>query len=127
MNRINRVLEEKNDLITKFFEPDKEIIFFENEDDCIEKILFFIIMPILIKLEKSKNPKSRPLLLLHGWPGSVIEFFNIIPRLAHPEKFGGKIEDGFDVIVPSLPGFGFSSRPARPIGPRKMSSIFNKR
>ena len=53
--------------------------------------------------EKSKNPKSRPLLLLHGWPGSVIEFLDIIPKLAHPEKFGGKKEDGFDVIVPSLP------------------------
>ena len=46
-------------------------------------------------------------------------------NLAHPEKFGGKEEDAFDVIVPSLPGFGFSGRPSRPIGPRKMASIFN--
>ena len=71
---------------------------FKNYKTSVDGInLHFII-------EKSKNPKSRPLLLLHGWPGSVIEFFDIIPRLAHPEKFGGKIEDGFDVIVPSLPG-----------------------
>jgi len=76
--------------------------------------------------EKSSNPKSKPLLLLHGWPGSVIEFFNLIPRLAHPEKFGGKKEDGFDVIVPSLPGFGFSSSSKSPIGPRKMARIINK-
>ncbi len=76
--------------------------------------------------EKSKNPKSRPLLLMHGWPGSIVEFFNIIPRLAHPEKFGGKKEDGFDVIVPSLPGFGFSSPSKKPIGPRKIAKILNK-
>ncbi len=65
-------------------------------------------------------------MLLHGWPGSIIEFFKLIPRLAHPEKFGGKIEDGFDVIVPSLPGFGFSSSTKMPIGPRKMAQIINK-
>ena len=76
--------------------------------------------------EKSKNPKSRPLLLLHGWPGSVIEFLDIIPKLAHPEKFGGKIEDGFDVIVPSLPGFGFSTPIKKALGPRKIGKILNK-
>ena len=76
--------------------------------------------------EKSSNPKSKPLLLLHGWPGSIVEFFNLIPRLAHPEKFGGKKEDGFDVIVPSLPGFGFSTSTKSPIGPRKMAKIINK-
>ena len=76
--------------------------------------------------EKSNNPKSKPLLLMHGWPGSIIEFFNLIPKLAHPERFGGKKEDGFDVIVPSLPGFGFSSSIKMPIGPRKMAKILNK-
>ncbi len=76
--------------------------------------------------EKSSNPKVKPLLLLHGWPGSVVEFFYLIPRLAHPERFGGKKEDGFDVIVPSLPGFGFSSSTKSPIGPRKMAKIINK-
>jgi pimeloyl-ACP methyl ester carboxylesterase len=69
------------------------------------------------------NPKT--LLLMHGWPGSVVEFLNIIEKLAHPEKFGGKKEDSFDVIVPSLPGFGFSGKPSRPIGPRKMAEILN--
>ena len=46
--------------------------------------------------------------------------------MAHPEKFGGKEDEGFDVIVPSLPGFGFSGRPSRPIGPRKISKIMNE-
>jgi len=75
--------------------------------------------------EKGSGSNPKPLLLSHGWPGSIVEFLHIIDQLAHPEKFGGKEEDAFDVIVPSLPGFGFSDRPSRPIGPRKMASIFN--
>ncbi|MDA9996293.1 epoxide hydrolase [Candidatus Pelagibacter sp.] len=76
--------------------------------------------------EKGSGSKPTPLLLMHGWPGSVVEFLHIIETLAHPEKFGGKIEDAFDVIVPSLPGFGFSGRPSKPMGPRKMAAILNK-
>jgi len=75
--------------------------------------------------EKGSGSNPKPLLLSHGWPGSIIEFLHIIDQLAHPEKFGGKEEDAFDVIVPSLPGFGFSGRSSKPIGPRKMASIFN--
>jgi len=75
--------------------------------------------------EKGSGSNPKPLLLSHGWPGSIIEFLHIIDQLAHPEKFGGKEEDAFDVVVPSLPGFGFSGRPSKPIGPRKMASIFN--
>jgi len=77
-------------------------------------------------LEKGSGSNPKPLLLNHGWPGSIVEFLHIIDQLAHPEKFGGKKEDAFDVVVPSLPGFGFSGRPSKPIGPRKMASIFNK-
>jgi microsomal epoxide hydrolase len=76
--------------------------------------------------EKGSGSNPTPLLLMHGWPGSVVEFLHIIEKLTHPEKFGGNIEDAFDVIVPSLPGFGFSDRPSKPIGPRKMAAIFNK-
>ena len=76
--------------------------------------------------EKGSGSNSAPLLLMHGWPGSVVEFLHIIEKLAHPEKFGGNIEDAFDVIAPSLPGFGFSGRPPKPIGPRKMAAILNK-
>ena len=75
--------------------------------------------------EKGSGSSPKPLILSHGWPGSVIEFLNIIDKLAHPEKYGGKEEDSFDVVVPSLPGYGFSGRPHRPIGPRKMATIFN--
>ena len=78
-----------------------------------------------IKEEGSgKNPK--PLLLMHGWPGSIVEFLEIIKPLAHPEEFGGNIEDAFTVIAPSLPGFGFSDAPKNPMGPRKIANIMNK-
>ena len=76
--------------------------------------------------EKGTSPNSKPLLLMHGWPGSVVEFLHIIEKLAHPEKFGGNEKDSFDVIIPSLPGFGFSGKPSKPIGPRKMAEILNK-
>ena len=76
--------------------------------------------------EKGSGPNPTPLLLMHGWPGSIFEFLHIIEKLAHPEKFGGKEEDAFDVVIPSLPGFGFSGRPIKPIGPRKMAAVLNK-
>jgi len=67
----------------------------------------------------------RPLLLSHGWPGSHYEFWGSIEKLAFPSRFGGKAEDAFDVVVPSLPGFGFSSKPKRPIGQRGTARLFN--
>ncbi len=76
--------------------------------------------------EKGSGLNPTPLLLMHGWPGSVVEFLHIIKKLAHPEKFGGNVEDAFDVIAPSLPGFGFSGKPSKPMGPRKMANILNK-
>ena len=76
--------------------------------------------------EKGSGSNPTPLLLMHGWPGSIVEFLHIIKKLAHPEKFGGNVEDAFDVIAPSLPGFGFSGKPSKPMGPRKMANILNK-
>ena len=75
---------------------------------------------------KGKNPNSKPLLLTHGWPSSFIEYANIIDKLVNPKKFGIKNSETFDVIIPSLPGFGFSGKPIKPIGPRKMARILNK-
>ena len=75
--------------------------------------------------EKGSGPASMPLIISHGWPGSVVEFLDIIEPLAHPERFGGSTDDAFEVIAPSLPGFGFSGRPPRPIGPRKMAGMFD--
>ena len=76
--------------------------------------------------EKGSGSSPMPLLILHGWPGSIVEFLHIIEKLAHPERFGGKEEDAFDVIVPSLPGFGFSDAPGKPLGPRGIAKIMNK-
>ena len=75
--------------------------------------------------EKGSGPAPMPLIISHGWPGSIVEFLEIIEPLAHPERFGGSSEDAFDVIAPSLPGFGFSGRPPRPIGPRKIARLFD--
>jgi epoxide hydrolase len=60
---------------------------------------------------RSKTAGARPLILTHGWPGSVMEFLKVIAPLTDPEAHGGTAEDAFDVILPSLPGFGFSERP----------------
>jgi len=59
------------------------------------------------------GPKPYPLLLMHGWPGSVFEFLDIIPRLTDPARFGGDPKDAFTVIAPSLPGYGLSFRPGQ--------------
>jgi len=75
---------------------------------------------------QGSNPGRRPpLLLIHGWPGSFIEFEAAAERLSHPERFGGRAEDGFDLIIPSLPGYGLSGRPPAPIGPRATSRLFH--
>ncbi len=75
--------------------------------------------------EKGSGSAPVPLVLSHGWPGTVVEFMDFVEPLAHPERFGGSVDDAFDVIAPSLPGFGFSGRPPRPMGPRKMADVFN--
>ncbi|MEO0750544.1 MAG: epoxide hydrolase [Pseudomonadota bacterium] len=75
--------------------------------------------------EVGSGPNPMPLMISHGWPGSVAEFLNLIEPLAHPERFGGNTADAFTVIAPSLPGFGFSGRPPRPFGPRKMAGVLN--
>jgi pimeloyl-ACP methyl ester carboxylesterase len=61
---------------------------------------------------RSPNPDATPLILTHGWPGSVVEFLDVIGPLADPAAHGGDAADAFHVVVPSLPGFGFSDKPA---------------
>ena len=61
-----------------------------------------------------KGPNPTPLLLMHGWPGSVFEFLDIIPRLTDPAAFGGDPADAFTVVAPSLPGYGLSFAPGQP-------------
>ncbi len=60
---------------------------------------------------RSKNPNALPAIITHGWPGSIIEQLKIIKPLTDPVAFGGKAEDSFDVVIPSLPGYGFSGKP----------------
>jgi len=63
--------------------------------------------------ERGQGPAPIPLILTHGWPGSFLEMIKIIPLLTDPASHGGDPEVSFDVVVPSLPGFGFSNRPAK--------------
>ena len=64
--------------------------------------------------ERGRGPRPFPLVITHGWPGSVFEMLELIPRLTDPERFGGRAGDSFDVVAPSLPGYGFSDPPAAP-------------
>jgi len=73
------------------------------------------------------SPKPMPLILTHGWPGSVLEFIEAIGPLSDPASFGGSPDDAFDVVVPSLPGYGFSSKPkGKPIGPATTATLWNQ-
>jgi pimeloyl-ACP methyl ester carboxylesterase len=60
---------------------------------------------------RSKNPNALPMIVTHGWPGSVIEQLKIIDPLTDPTVHGGRAEDSFDIVIPSLPGYGFSGKP----------------
>lgn len=60
---------------------------------------------------KSKHPNALPVIVTHGWPGSIIEQLKIIDRLTDPTAHGGTAADAFDVVIPSLPGYGFSAKP----------------
>jgi pimeloyl-ACP methyl ester carboxylesterase len=61
---------------------------------------------------ESPHENALPLIITHGWPGSVVEMLNVIGPLSDPTAHGGNAEDAFDVVVPSMPGYGFSGRPA---------------
>jgi pimeloyl-ACP methyl ester carboxylesterase len=61
---------------------------------------------------KSPNENALPLIITHGWPGSVVEMLNVVGPLSDPTAHGGDAEDAFDVVVPSIPGYGFSGKPS---------------
>jgi pimeloyl-ACP methyl ester carboxylesterase len=63
---------------------------------------------------RSKHESALPLIVTHGWPGSVVEQLKIIEPLTNPTAHGGKAEDAFDVVIPSMPGYGFSGKPTSP-------------
>jgi pimeloyl-ACP methyl ester carboxylesterase len=77
--------------------------------------------------QRSRNPNAMPLVLTHGWPGSVVEFTKIIGPLTDPAAHGGNAADSFHVVAISLPGFGFSGKPAdRGYGPERIAGIIAK-
>ena len=63
---------------------------------------------------RSKHPNALPIIITHGWPGSIIEQLKIIDPLTNPTAYGGNASDAFDVVIPSLPGYGFSGKPTAP-------------
>jgi pimeloyl-ACP methyl ester carboxylesterase len=60
---------------------------------------------------KSHSPNALPIIITHGWPGSIIELLGVIDPLTNPTAHGGTAEDAFDVVIPSMPGYGFSGKP----------------
>jgi microsomal epoxide hydrolase len=81
---------------------------------------------IHVLVETGSGPNPLPLIITHGWPGSFLEFIDIIDRLAHPERFGGRIEDAFTVVVPSIPGYGYSASPQRILTPPQIARLWSK-
>src|ERR1043166_6658030 len=76
---------------------------------------------------KGEGPKPLPLVITHGWPGSVAEFTEIIEPLADPARHGGDPADSFDVIAPSMPGYGFSDHPTEPgMEPERIAALWGQ-
>lgn len=77
--------------------------------------------------QRGEAERAVPLLLVHGFPDSFLRMEKLIPRLTHPSRYGGDARDAFDVIVPSIPGYGFSERPReRGMGPTQVARLFGK-
>ncbi len=81
-------------------------------------------LDVHLMIEEGSGANPPVLLLTHGWPGSVFEFYKVIEPLAHPERFGGTADDAFTVVCPALPGFGWSSAPPAPWGPRRIADLW---
>ena len=71
---------------------------------------------------KSAHQNAVPLIITHGWPGSVIEMLEVIGPLTDPTAHGGTAEDAFNLVIPSIPGYGFSGSPPRPAGTPLLSA-----
>ena len=75
--------------------------------------------------QRGKGPKPLPLIITHGWPGSFVEIVKLLPLLTDPASHGASAEDAFDVVVPSLPGYGFSDRPREPgMNPNRIAALW---
>jgi pimeloyl-ACP methyl ester carboxylesterase len=75
---------------------------------------------------RSKHKNALPLIITHGWPGSFFELLKVIGPLTDPTAYGGKAEDAFDLVIPSMPGYGFSEKPkSAGWGPEKIASAWD--
>jgi len=81
---------------------------------------------IHVLIEPGSGPNPLPLVLTNGWPGSFLEFLDIVDVLAHPERHGGDVADAFTVIIPSLPGYGLSPAPSGPLSPTRVAELWSK-
>jgi hypothetical protein len=76
---------------------------------------------------RSRHPKALPLIMTHGWPGSVFELLKVIEPLTDPAAHGGRAEDAFHLVIPSMPGYGFSSKPTTTgWGPARMARAWDE-
>ncbi len=76
---------------------------------------------------RSKVPDAAPLIMTHGWPGSIVEFLKVIGPLTDPEAHGGEAADAFHLVCPSLPGYGYSNKPTRPgTGVERIADLWGK-
>jgi pimeloyl-ACP methyl ester carboxylesterase len=90
-----------------------------------QRLQFLSVDYLAVDHSREHHRSALPLIITHGWPGSFIEMMKLIPLLTEPERNGGRREDAFDVIVPSLPGFGFSDRPSEPgMNPREIAALW---
>jgi microsomal epoxide hydrolase len=75
---------------------------------------------------RGSGPNPRPIVFSHGWPNTFLEFAKVVEPLARPQLHGGRVEDAFSVVVPSLPGYAFSSKPLRPIGAPTTARLWDR-
>ena len=83
--------------------------------------------PIRFIHQRSSNPDALPLLLVHGWPGSIFEFVKVVGPLSAPASYGADEADAFHVVAPSIPGYGFSGPTVAPgWGPKRIAAAFDE-
>src|SRR5690606_9782394 len=80
---------------------------------------------IHVLVEEGSGDNPTPIILSHGWPGSFVELLELVEPLAHPERFGGSVADAFTLVIPSLPGYGFSPPPTAMVTPRQTGELWH--
>jgi microsomal epoxide hydrolase len=83
-------------------------------------------LDVHVLIEQGSGDNPLPIILTHGWPGSVFELLPLVSQLAHPERYGGSTDDAFTVVVPSLPGFGLSRPPPVLLTPRALAATWHR-